>query len=197
MAEMTLKEFVQQLSKESDEARLALAKQLKNAGLLKVAPSSTIDADYYKALVGLEEEYKQQASVDQILGTAKPAGRYDVLTSLIYKNQAGGGDGSPTTTTTRYITSASQTAKLLDNVAQDLLGRKLTKAEKAKYTSLINKEQQASPSTTTSGKGFSTTRGGVDEQAFIEEKIGATAEAKTNSATDAYAIMMEELGGLR
>jgi hypothetical protein len=197
MAEMTLKEFVQQLAASSEEARLALANQLKNAGLLKVKPSSTIDADYYKALVALESEYQQQSAVDKMLGTEKPAERYDVLTSLIYKNKAGGGDGSPTTTTTRYITSASQTAKLLDNVAEDLLGRKLTEAEKAKYTGMLNKEQQASPSVTTSGKGFSTTRGGVDEETFITEQIGATAEAKTNSATDAYAIMMEELGGLR
>jgi hypothetical protein len=62
---------------------------------------------------------------------------------------------------------------------------------------MLNKEQQASPAVTTSGRGFSTTRGGVDEETFIAEEIGATAEAKTNSATDAYAIMMEELGGLR
>jgi hypothetical protein len=53
------------------------------------------------------------------------------------------------------------------------------------------------PSVKTSGKGFSTTRGGVDEEQFITEKLGATAEAKTNRATDAYSIMMQELGGLR
>lgn len=196
MAEMTLTEFVQQLADNSDEARLALAKKLKQAGLLKGKPSANIDSNYYKAIVALEEEYKSQAAIDKILGKAVPAGRYDVLTMLI-SGDSGGGDGSPTTTTTRYITSPSQTKKLLDTVAEDLLGRKLTKAERAKYTSMINKEQQAAPSVTTSGKGFSTTRGGVDEQAFIEEKIGATAEAKMNSATDAYSIMMEELGGLQ
>jgi hypothetical protein len=86
---------------------------------------------------------------------------------------------------------------LLDTVAQDLLGRKLTKAEKNKYTQLINSEQKKQPSVVTSGKGFSTTRGGVDEQQLLTEKIGATAEAKTNRATDAYAVMMQELGGLQ
>ena len=86
---------------------------------------------------------------------------------------------------------------MLDTVAQDLLGRKLTKAEKNKYTSLINAEQKKQPSVTTSGKGFSSTRGGIDEQQFVAEQIGATAEAKTNRATDAYSVMMQELGGLQ
>jgi hypothetical protein len=95
------------------------------------------------------------------------------------------------------VTSPSQTAKLLDTVAEDLLGRKLTKAEKNKYTKLINQQQKQQPSVRTDGKGFSSTRGGVDETQFITEQIGATAEAKTNRATDAYAIMMQELGGLR
>jgi hypothetical protein len=82
-------------------------------------------------------------------------------------------------------------------VAQDLLGRKLTKEEKKKYTRVVNEQQKKQPSVNTSGKGFSTTRGGVDETQLITEQIGATAEAKTNRATDAYSIMMQELGGLR
>jgi hypothetical protein len=73
----------------------------------------------------------------------------------------------------------------------------LTKAEKNKYTKLINEQQRKQPTVTTSGAGVSSTRGGVDEQQFITEQIGATAEAKTNRATDAYAILMQELGGLR
>ncbi len=108
-----------------------------------------------------------------------------------------GTGGGPKTVKQTYVTSASQTAKLLDTVAEDLLGRKLTKAEKKKYTELINQQQKKQPSVTTSGKGFSSTRGGIDETQFITEKIGATAEAKTNRATDAYSIMMQELGGLR
>jgi hypothetical protein len=37
----------------------------------------------------------------------------------------------------------------------------------------------------------------VDEEQFITEKLEATSEAKTVRATDAYAIMMQEFGGLR
>lgn len=196
MAEIDFKAFVKNIADGSDEARLALAQQLKKAGLWTGKVTSNLDAKYYAALTKLETAYKQQAAVDKIVGSQTPQGRFDVLKSLMAEG-AGGGDGTSTTTATRYITSASQTSKLLDNVAQDLLGRKLTESEKKKYLKVLNKAQQENPTITTSGKGFSTTRGGIDEEAIITEQIGNTAEAKTNKATDAYSIMMEELGGLR
>jgi hypothetical protein len=195
MAEQTFDVFVQGVYKGSPEARLALAQQLKNAGLYSGKVSANLDTKYYTALTKLEAAYQQQVSINKIVGATATPGRYDILTSLISEGD-GGGDG-PRTTTQTYITSPSQTAKLLDTVAEDLLGRKLTKAEKSKYTKLVNEQQKNQPSINTAGKGFSSTRGGVDETQFITEQIGATAEAKTNRATDAYSIMMQELGGLR
>jgi len=195
MAEPTFDVFVQTLSKRSPEARLALAQQLKTAGLYSGKVSANIDTKYYTALTKLEAAYQQQAAINKIIGSTAPLGRYDILTNLL--SEGGTGDGAPKTTAQTYITSPTQTAKLLDTVAQDLLGRKLTKAEKNKYTQLINSEQKKQPSVVTSGKGFSTTRGGVEETQFITEKIAATGEAKTNRATDAYAIMTQELGGLQ
>ena len=196
MAEPTFDVFVQSLYKRSPEARLALAQQLKTAGLYSGKVSANFDTKFYTALTKLEAAYQQQVAIDKIVGAPTPLGRYDILTNLLAEGGTGDG-GAPKTTTQTYITSPTQTAKLLDTVAQDLLGRKLTKAEKNKYTQLINAEQKRQPSVNTSGKGFSTTRGGVDEQQFIEEKIAGTAEAKTNRATDAYAVMMQELGGLQ
>ncbi len=196
MAEPTFDVFVQSLYKRSPEARLALAQQLKTAGLYSGKVSANFDTKFYTALTKLEAAYQQQVAIDKIVGAATPIGRYDILTNLLAEGGTGDG-GAPKTTTQTYITSPTQTAKLLDTVAQDLLGRKLTKAEKNKYTQLVNQEQKKQPSRTTSGDGFSTTRGGVDEQQFITEKIAGTAEAKTNRATDAYAVMMQELGGLR
>ena len=196
MAEPTFDVFVQSLYKRSPEARLALAQQLKTAGLYSGKVSANFDTKYYTALTKLEAAYQQQVAIDKIVGSATPIGRYDILTNLLAEGGTGDG-GAPKTTTQTYITSPTQTAKLLDTVAQDLLGRKMTKAEKNKYTQLINAEQRKQPSRTTSGDGFSTTRGGVDEQQFITEKIAGTAEAKTNRATDAYAVMMQELGGLQ
>jgi hypothetical protein len=194
--EVALDVFAKDVANGSAPARLALAEQLKAAGLWTGKVSSTFNVKYYNALIKLEEQYKAQVALNKLIGSAVPVTRFDVLASTIADGDGTGGSG-PTTTAQTYITSPTQTSKLLDTVAQDLLGRKLTKAEKNKYTQLVNQEQKKQPSMTTSGKGFSTTRGGVDEQQFITEKIAATGEAKTNRATDAYAVMMQELGGLQ
>jgi hypothetical protein len=186
--------FVKNISQASNEARLALAERLKEAGIWTGKVSSKFDLKYYTALAKLEEKYQGQIALDKMVGATVPTQRYDVLTSII---SGDGEDEGPTTTRQTYITSPTQTAKLLDTIAEDLLGRKLTKAERNKYAALIKAEQLSQPSVQTSGKGFVTTRGGVDEEQFITEKIEATSEAKTNRATDAYAILMQELGGLR
>ncbi len=194
--ELTLEAFAKNIADSSEEARLALAQQLKNAGLWEGKVSSKFDIRYYNALVKLEAAYKQQAALDKLVERETTTNRYDTLTSLIKEGDGGDGDG-PKTTSQTYITSASQTAKLLDTVAEDLLERKLTDAEKAKYLKMLNQEQRRQPAVQTVGEGFVTTRGGVEEQAFLEEQIGQTEEAKTTRATDAYKIMLEELGGLR
>jgi len=49
----------------------------------------------------------------------------------------------------------------------------------------------------TSGDGYSVTRGGVDEEQLVRDQLAQTGEAKTKRATDAYSIMLDELGGLR
>ena len=192
--EVTLAVFAKDVAEGSKEARLALAQQLKNAGFWTGSLTSDFNVKYYNALVKLEEAYRSQVTLNKIVGITKPVTRYDVLLS---SKEEGKGTGGPTTTKQTYVTSPTQTAKILETVAQDLLGRSLTKAEKAKYQKLINAEQKRQPSVNVSGKGFSTTTGGVDEQQFITEKIASTAEAKTNQASDAYTILMQELGGLR
>jgi len=194
--EITLEQFAKNIAGSTDAARLALAEQLKEAGLWKGKVSSKFDIKYYNSLVKLEQALQQQVALDKLIG--KPATkRLDVLTSIIAGGGVEGEDGGPTTTRQTYITSPTQTAKLLDTVAEDLLERKLTKAEKAKYLKMLNQEQRRQPAVQTSGDGFVTTRGGLEEQAFLQEKIAGTAEAKTTRATDAYTIMLQELGGLR
>jgi hypothetical protein len=192
----TFEDFINGLSKSSPETRLKIAQQLKDAGLYKGKISDKFDVKLYNALIAASAGYKGEAAFAKKFGT-QVANPVDYIQQIGFEGSETGAGGAPKTTTQTYVTSPSQTAKLLDTVAQDLLGRKLTKAEKSKYTQLINTQQRKQPSVTTSGKGFSTTRGGVDETQFITEQIGATAEAKTNRATDAYAIMMQELGGLR
>lgn len=194
--EITLEQFAKNIAGSSDAARLALAEQLKAANLWEGKVSSKFDINYYNALVKLEQALTQQVALDKLIGK-KPTKRDVVLTELIAAGGADGEGDGPTTTTQTYITSPTQTAKLLDTVAEDLLERKLTKAEKAKYLKMLNQEQRRQPAVQTSGKGFTTTRGGIEEQQFLEEKIAGTAEAKTARATDAYTVMLQELGGLR
>ena len=197
--ETTLQVFAKDVADGSKEARLALAQQLKDAGFWTGKINSDFNINYYKALVKLEEAYQGQVTLNKIVGSTTPVKRYDVLRDTIASGGTGGTGGSsgPTTTKQTYVTSPTQTAKILETVAKDLLGRSLTAAEKAKYQKLINAEQKRQPAVNVSGKGFSRTTGGVDEEQFITEKIAGTAEAKTNQASDAYTILMQELGGLR
>ena len=197
MAEQVdLQVFAKDLASKSEEARLQFAQLLKKAGLLKGTPSAKFDIKYYEALVKLEEKYQQQKALNSLLQDATPLGRQDVLIDLVTGGDGGSGDG-PKTTSQTYITSKTQTAKILDAIAEDLLDRKMTKAEKDKYTKFINSAQRSQPAMQTSGDGYSITRGGVDEEQLVRDQLAQTGEAKTKRATDAYAIMLDELGGLR
>jgi hypothetical protein len=189
-------DFINGLSRAPEDLIIKISQQLKDAKLYKGKITGKFDINLYNALIEASQGYK---------GANLFAAKFDTpaVSPLDYLEQIGkegaetGGAGEARTTVTTYVTSPSQTAKLLNTVAQDLLGRELTKEEKNKYTKLINEQQKKQPSVTTSGQGFSTTRGGIDEQEFVAEQIGATAEAKTNRASDAYTILMQELGGLR
>ena len=189
-------DFINGLSKAPEDLIIKITQQLKDANLYKGKITGKFDAKLYSALITASQGYKGANLFAEKFDTAR-------VTPLDYLEQIGmegveSGTGTgPKTTVTTYVTSASQTAKLLNAVSEDLLGRKLTKAEQVKYTKLINQQQKKQPAVTTTGSGVSSTRGGVDEQQFITEQIGATAEAKTNLATDAYTILMQELGGLR
>jgi hypothetical protein len=192
----SIDDFIQVMNKASDATRATIAQQLKDAGFYKGKVTGKFDVKLYTALrtfgaeLGLQRKFQQQFGQPTV-------SVLDYLQERAAEGTDDGGTGAPKTTRQTYVTSPTQTAKLLDTVAQDLLGRGLTKAEKAKYTRLINTEQKRQPAVQTTGKGFTTTQGGVDEEQFITEQIENTAEAKTNKASDAYTILMQELGGLR
>ena len=189
-------DFINGLSKAPEDLIIKISQQLKDAKLYKGKITGKFDVKLYNALIEASQGYKGVNLFAEKFDTPAVS-PLDYLEQIGMEGAEAGTDGAPKTTVQTYVTSPSQTAKLLNTVAEDLLGRKLTKSEQAKYTKLINAQQRKQPSVTTAGKGFSSTRGGVDEQQFITEQIANTAEAKTNRATDAYAIMMQELGGLR
>lgn len=189
-------DFINGLSRAPEDLIIKISQQLKDAKLYKGKITGKFDINLYNALISASQGYKG-ANLFAAKFNTPAVTPIDYLEEIGREGAEAGVAGAPKTTATTYVTSPSQTAKLLNTVAEDLLGRELTKAEKNKYTKLINEQQKKQPSVTTSRKGFSSTRGGIDEQQFITEQIGATAEAKTNRATDAYAILMQELGGLR
>ncbi len=189
-------DFINGLSKAPEDLIVKISQQLKDAKLYKGKITGKFDVKLYNALIEASQGYKGVNLFAEKFGTPR-VNPIDYLEQIGMEGAETGATGEPKTTVSTYVTSASQTAKLLNTVAEDLLGRELTKAEKNKYTKLINEQQKKQPSVTTSGAGVSSTRGGIDEQQFITEQIGATAEAKTNRATDAYSILMQELGGLR
>jgi hypothetical protein len=189
-------DFINGLSKAPEDLIVKISQQLKDAKLYKGKITGKFDVKLYNALIEASQGYKGVNLFAEKFGTPR-VNPIDYLEQIGMEGAETGATGEPKTTVSTYVTSASQTAKLLNTVAEDLLGRQLTKAEKNKYTKLINEQQRKQPTVTTSGAGVSSTRGGVDEQQFITEQIGATAEAKTNRATDAYTILMQELGGLR
>ena len=191
----SIDDFILVMQRASESTRASIAQQLKDSGFYKGKVTGKFDQKLYTALKVFGVELKGARDFQVKFGQTPPS----VLDYLQERASEGtdDGTGAPKTTRQTYVTSPTQTAKLLDTVAQDLLGRNLTKAEKAKYTRLINTEQKRQPSVQTTGKGFSTTQGGVDEEQFVTEKLQATGEAKTYRATDAYTVMMQELGGLR
>jgi len=191
----TFTQFVRALSEASPEIRLVIAKQLKAAKLYKGTPRGKFDNNFYDAILRAEQKRAPLASIIPNIPS-----RLDFITELASDpNVEGtGGSGAIRNQSQTYTYSATQSAKVLDAVSKELLGRELTAKEKKKYSSLLNAAQRANPSRTSGiGTGATTTQGGLDEQQFLTEKLAGTAEAKTAKANDAYSILMEELGGLR
>ena len=192
----SIDDFIQVMNKASESTRASIAQQLKDAGFYKGKVTGKFDQKLYVALKAFGAELGLQRKFQQQFGQPTVS-VIDYLQERAAEGTEDGATGGPRTTRQTYVTSPTQTAKLLDTVSQDLLGRNLTKAEKAKYTRLINAEQKRQPAVQTTGTGFTTTQGGIDEEQFVTEKLQATGEAKNYRATDAYTVMMQELGGLR
>ena len=64
--DITLALFAKDVANGSKEARLALAQQLKKAGLWTGEVSSNFDMKYYETLAKLEEKLIGQRAIDKI-----------------------------------------------------------------------------------------------------------------------------------
>ena len=114
-------DFIQGLSKAPEDLIIKISQQLKDAKLYKGKITGKFDINLYNALVEASQGYRGANLFAEKFG--QPA-----VNPLSYLEQIGmegaeTGTGTTRSTVTTYVTSPSQTAKLLDTVAQDLLGR--------------------------------------------------------------------------
>ena len=172
--EVSLDIFAKDVARGSDEARLALAQQLKDAGLWKGNISSKFDIKYYGALVKLEEQYQGQIALNKLLGVPAATTRYDALASLLADGRAGGTAKTRVSKTTR-LSDATTAEALVTAVMQDQVGRGPSTAELKKYTQALQKAQATAPTTTVTTGGATTstsqTTGGINEQQFLINEI--------------------------
>jgi hypothetical protein len=182
--EVSLAVFAKDVANGSDEARLALAQQLKDAGLWTGNISSRFDIKYYGALIKLEDQYQGQIALDKLLGRPATANRYDSLASLL----ADGGGASKTRTSKSPRVYDSTTAQaLITAVMQDQVGRGPSKAELKKYTQAVQRAQRTAPTTTI-------TTGGINEQQFLINEIAGTDEAQAQKVKSFYDVFKQAIG---
>lgn len=195
--EVSLAVFAKDVSNASDEARLALAQQLKDAGLWKGSISSKFNIKYYGALVKLEEQYQGQIALDKLLGVPTTTSRYDSLTSLLADGEAGGAGKTRVSKSTR-LSDATTAEALVTAVMQDQVGRGPSTAELKKYTQALQKAQAAAPVTTVTTGGDSTTTsqttGGINEQQFLINEIAGTDEARAQKVKSYYDVFKQAIG---
>jgi hypothetical protein len=112
--------------------------------------------------------------------------------------QAGsGGDGGPSTTVQRRISTQLEGRTVINKIFEDLLGRGPTKAEFDKYYSQMTARQKAKPTVTNYSGGSTnaiTQTGGPDVEEFLFQKIAGTDEAKSRKVFGFYDIFKQALG---
>ncbi len=195
--EISLAVFAKNVADGSDEARLALAQQLKDAGLWKGNISSRFDIKYYGALVKLEEQYQGQIALNKLLGVPTATTRYDSLASLLAD---GGADGTAKTRVSKStrLSDATTAEALVTAVMQDQVGRGPSTAELKKYTQALQKAQATAPTTTVTTGGDSTTTsqttGGINEQQFLINEIAGTDEARAQKVKSYYDVFKQAIG---
>lgn len=198
----TQAQLISEYGNMSPDKRKALAAKLKAAGFrvpVTGAYNEKVRSAYIDANIALNDEIKllQQNDPARLSQVA-----YNLDTYL--QNIAGTGTGAgPSTYVQTTITNPTAAARTLDQIAVELLGRKLTEQERSKYTSMLQNEQKKASSATTTkvtpgsgGLTSSVTTGGLDQEQFLVEKLAKTDEAKAYKVLNAYEAVSKLFGGL-
>jgi hypothetical protein len=180
----------------SEPERKELAQALKNAGY-----RVSVSGKYSSKLL---EAYSNASMASALQNQNLPNNQITVRQYLDQETAAriaagdGTGSGGPKVRKDIRISDETTARTLINAVLQDALGRGATNQELKKYTSALQKAQQAAPVVTTySTVGDVTsaaTTGGINEEQFLIQQIAGTDEAKANKVFGYYDAFKNALG---
>jgi hypothetical protein len=178
-----------QLLSMTPQERIAYATRLKAAGYPVGPINGAVTKDLRQSWLNAHSDLQTEIQAGQAL---------DLNTFLTANAGTGSGSSGPKTVTQTSLINDTAATSLINSLFQDLTGFKATEKQIADYTKKLREAQAANPTKTTySASGSSSTTGGLDTQQFLTEQVGQTDAAVKSRATDAYTLMMQELGGLR
>lgn len=182
----------QELMNMTQQERISYANRLKSAGYSVGNITGAVTKTLRRAWLDAHSDLTNEITAGQQLD----------LTSFLDINKGGGGTGGSGVSIQAAQINETSAEALINKLFQDLTGYKATSKQIAQYTKELRKAQAASPTRTaytTSGGGVtnSMTTGGIDTAQFLTGQIEETQPAINKRATDAYTIMLDELGGLR
>ena len=164
------------------------SKLLKSAGFYKGKITEVYTPALQKAFDNAEQSRMS-------ISTIRPIGRDDFLKETIF---LGSGDGEAKSNIQTYQINDTSANALINKLFQDLTGYSASPKDIEKYKKDLRAAQKANPMRQTyDSAGNVAQSGGLDNEEYLTEKIQRTGAAQTSKATDAYALMMQELGGLR
>lgn len=164
------------------------SKLLKSAGFYK----GKITEVYTPAL---QKAFDKAEEARMSISTIRPIGRDDFLKETI---SIGAGTGGNQPNIQTYQINDTAANALINKLFQDLTGYSASPKDIEKYKKDLRAAQKANPMRQKyDSAGNILQSGGMDNEQYLTEKIQKTGAAQTNKATDAYALMMQELGGLR
>lgn len=204
----TLTLFAQDVARGSKESRLALAKNLKRAGLWEGEVSGEFTTAYLNALTKLEIKVQEQRKLD-IITKSTPTPRLDVLAKLLSSPVTDSGTGSQRvpSRSASYDRPEIGTTQAIANVAsQRFRGRDADPAEIKEIHEKYLKFAAKNPTSSSTSMAVTDATGavvanqstsvstGTSESDFISNLMNGSAEAKAYNAASTYLDgMMQEM----
>ena len=192
---LDLTSYLKKLYEADPKIRLRVANLLKQAGYYQ----GKVTDDFVRLQKSIIEAEKDFATIVPYEPDMDRNTFYTLQRNA--RRAAGlGEEGGPTTIVDTTISSETGAARILDAIQQDFPFLELTPRQRKKYINMVRSEQ-AKPSsatrTTYSEDGTQrVTRGGLDEEQFLIEKISESDPGRASRVVEGYDILTKMLGGI-